>query len=199
MLIVSLILSLLRHDPCAERPTPRATELAIRSEVASLGGSSVVADYLVAVARRESSLRPWVVHRLPKDVEASAKAWRRLRHLHRARGNPWADMAERWPTIGLFGLNSNYHAWRLGLRVDPRTLCRPSESVRAYFHAARSVLRKMVGRKCVDKPRLGDVHRAVQGGRVCPRAGEDLRGPLARVFVSAADFGSVPGNAALRR
>lgn len=96
---------------------------------------------------------------------------------------------DRWTTIGLFGLNSNYYAPRLGARTDPRELCRASSSVRAYVYAARAVLKKM--RRCVSLVRMGDIHRAVQGGRVCPRRGEDLRGPLAWEVVTAADFGTV--------
>lgn len=179
-------------DPCAERMTPAEAAAAIRSEVEALGGSPIYADYLIAVARRESSLRPWVRHKLAKDVNASRRAWRRLRHKHRAAGNPWADDAERWGTFGLFGMNANIHAPRLGPKTDPRELCRPAVSVRAYTLAARAALRKMRARGCVDQPRLGDVHRAVQGGRACPRAGEGLRGPLAYAVVTAEDFGRVP-------
>jgi len=199
---VLLIANLLRppvgpYAPCAHTPddpgpkTTRARQLEvgaqIRREVERLGGSPMFARYLIHVAARESSLRPGVIHR--KDAELSSAAYRRLRGRHRAAGNPWANQPEVWLTYGLFGMNSNYYGREVNPKADPRLLCDLTYAVQTYAAAARSRLARIRG--CgVKIPRWGDIHRAIQGGSVCPDGGvERIPAWLAAEPVQASDFG----------
>ena len=187
------------YYPCAHAPdepgpqTTRAAQLevgaAIRREVEKIGGSPTFARYLIHVAARESSLRPGVIHR--KDADLARAAYQRLRGRHRAAGNPWADQREVWLGYGLFGMNSNYWAGEVDPRADPRRLCGLTYAVQTYAAAARSRLGRIRG--CgVATPRWGDIHRAVQGGSVCPDGGtERIPAWLAAEPVHARDLGLV--------
>mgnify|MGYP000087068736 FL=1 len=187
------------YAPCAHTPdepgptTTRAAQLevgaAIRREVERLGGSPMFARYLIHVAARESSLRPGVIHR--KDAELAAAAYRRLRGRHRAAGNPWANRPEAWLSYGLFGMNSNYWAGEVDPKADPRRLCELTYAVQTYAAAARSRLPRI--RSCgVAVPRWGDIHRAIQGGSVCPDGGaERIPAWLAAEPVRPGDLGAV--------
>jgi hypothetical protein len=145
------------------------------------------ARYLIHVAARESSLRPGVIHR--KDADLSRAAYRRLRGRHRAVGNPWAGHSEVWLTYGLFGMNSNYYGLELDPKADPRRLCEVTYAVQVYAAAARRRLPRI--RRCgVAVPRWGDIHRAIQGGSVCPDGGvERIPVWLAAEPVRPEDFG----------
>lgn len=192
------------YRPCAHAPdqpgppVPATAEAraAVRAEIAEavdgIGGSAAFARYLTVVAARESSLRPGVIHVLEEDQDASSAAYLRLRGAHRRAGNPFANRPEVWLTYGLFGLNSNYHARRVHPRADPRALCRVNVSVAAYARAAQDALRRMPRRCGIDAPTWADVHRAVQGGKLCPRAGGRTRLPL-DLAVARVRLGDVGG------
>lgn len=189
--------------PCAhhpDQPGPATTPAeqaevaaAIRAKVAQLGGSPTFARYLIAVATRESSLRPGVIH-VDDGVHAAA-AYRRLRKSHRRVGNPYADQPEIWLSYGLFGQNSNYFMTGAHRQADPRMLCELDTAVETYAAAARRVIHKMGG--CVEVVTWADIHRAVQRGDVCPDGRYEriptrlarLPTRLARLPVTAADLG----------
>lgn len=188
------------YYPCAHSPdepgprTTRAAQLevgaAIRREVERIGGSPMFARYLIHVAARESSLRPGVIHR--NDAALADAAYQRLRGRHHAAGNPWAGQREVWLGYGLFGMNSNYWAGEVDPRADPRRLCDLAYAVQTYAAAARSRLPRIRG--CgITTPRWEDIHRAIQGGRVCPDGGaERIPAWLAAEPVRAGDLG-LPG------
>lgn len=186
---VALALQAHPYHPCAHAPGQPGPEItaagqaAVRAEIAgaveAIGGSPTFTRYLTAVAARESSLRPGVVHQLDGDAQASAAAYRRLRGAHARAGNPFADRPELWLTYGLFGMNSNYHARRLHPRADPRTLCKTTVAVATYALAVQDVLPRLRRRCGLAAPTWGDVHRAVQGGKLCPRGDGRSRLPAA--------------------
>ena len=184
------------YAPCAHTPdepgptTTRAAQLevgaAIRREVERLGGSPMFARYLIHVAARESSLRPGVIHR--KDAQFAAAAYRRLRGRHVAAGNPYARQPAIWLSYGLFGMNSNYWAGEVDPSADPRKLCTLTHAVQTYVSAARSRLPRI--RKCVAVPRWADLHRAIQGGSICPDGGtEAIPAWLAATPIRPGDLG----------
>lgn len=186
------------YEPCAHAPgqPPPPVELAsqeqaradIEAAVADIGGSPAFARYLVAVATRESSLRPGVIH--TRDADASAAAYRHRRKAHRAAGNPHADRPELWLTYGLFGLNSNYYSRALHPHADPRQLCSTRVSVATYARAAQGVLRRLRSTCRITSPTWGDIHRAIQGGDLCPDGGrERIPAALATARVRLSDVG----------
>lgn len=173
MIALLLALAGLLRSPCdpPDAPMPTAQQAAavrdeIRGVVAELGGSPRFADYLVAVAGRESKMRPGIVH--TGDAAFAAAAYRRLRAQHVAQGHPFALRPEFWLSYGLFGQNSNYH----GHLRDPRQLCTVRGAVSSYQRSAKSVIRRM-RRRCVARPTWADLHRAVQGGDLCPDGGRE--------------------------
>jgi len=170
-----LAAALTRPAPCAhalDAPRPRLsraeqirTARLIRAVVDETGGSDTFADVLVLVAKRESSLQPGLVHRLPADTRGSAAAWRHTRGLYE--GNPFAADAERWQTYGLFGMNSNYFTQVWDREADPQALCDAVVDVLVYQRAAQRVLAKMV-RTGACAPTWANIHAAVSGGKLCP-------------------------------
>lgn len=168
--------------PVSTAETRRAVADEIRREVAALGGSPRFAAYLVTVAMRESSLRPGVIHVI--DSRHASAAYKRLRASHRARKHPLADRPELWLSYGLFGMNSNYHADKVD---DPRQLCTVRGAVTVYAAAARSAVRKM--RACAPRPTWADVHRAIQGGDLCPQGERSSLPARMRVPLVPGDLG----------
>lgn len=190
------------YSPCAHAPgepgppiPDAAGRAAVRAEIAAavdkLDGSPAFARYLTVVAARESSFRPGVIHQLDEDRDGSAAAYRRMRPVYLRTGNPYADHPEAWLTYGLFGQNSNNHAWRVHPRANPRSLCKITVAVAAYALAVQDILPRMRRRCGIESPTWGDVHRAVQGGKLCPRPGRRSRLPaeLAVAPVRLADVG----------
>lgn len=171
--LLGLLLGVRPLAPCAlpamssSTPASRnAVRAEIRKVVAELGGSERLAQYLIIVATRESSLRPGVIH-VGDDAHAAA-AYRRLRERHIASGSPFALRPGAWRSLGLFGQNANYYELS-----DPRVLCTTNGAVTAYVIKARSVVARM--RSCVASPTWGDLHRAMQRGVLCPDGrGESL-------------------------
>jgi len=203
-----LAAALTRPDPCShalDAPRPRLsraeqirTARLIRAVVDETGGSDVFADVLVLVAKRESSLQPGLVHRLPADTRGSAAAWRHTRGLYE--GNPFAADAERWQTYGLFGMNSNYFTQVWGRMADPRVLCDAVVDVLVYQRAAQRIAAKL-RRTGACAPTWANVHAGVSGGKLCPPEARlaDFRRRAARAgvdpeqIVTPADLGRSPG------
>lgn len=186
------------YEPCAHAPglPPPPIESAgqeqtradIAAAVAELGGSPAFTAYLIAVAARESSLRPGVIH--TRDADASAAAYKHRRKAHRAAGNPHADRPELWLTYGLFGLNSNYYSRALHPHADPRQLCSTRVSVATYARAAQGILRRLRSTCGITRPTWADVHRAIQGGDLCPDGGrERIPASIASARVRLSDVG----------
>jgi hypothetical protein len=187
------------YAPCAhapDQPAPVATresQAAARAEIEDavfeIGGSPAFAQYLIAVATRESSLRPGVIH--VRDAASSSRAYRHKRKAHRAAGNPFADQPALWLTYGLFGLNSNYYARVLHPHADPRRLCSVRVSVATYARAAQGVLRRLPRACGITRPTWADIHRAIQGGDLCPDGGhERIPGSIAAGRVRLSDLGA---------
>ena len=186
-------------EPCGhapDQPAPPITAAGqaqaraqIEDAVFELGGSPAFASYLLAVATRESSLRPGVIH--TRDAASSARSYRHKRKAHRAAGNPFADQPHLWLTYGLFGLNSNYYARALHPHADPRTLCSVRVSVATYARAAAGVLRRLKPACGITRPTWADIHRAIQGGDLCPDGGhERIPGSIAAGRVRLSDLGA---------
>lgn len=186
-LLVALTLS--RPSLCShglDEPRPRLTRehqaetaAIIRAVVSETGGSADFADLLVLVAARESSLQRGLVHRLPADIEANARAWRRLSPLYK--DSPAVSDPALWQGYGLFGMNSPIYLQVWSRTADPRALCDAVVDVLVYRTAAERVLKK--AGKAIDCPggrhvlrgTWLEVHGAVSGGTLCPRPAADLR------------------------
>lgn len=199
------------HGVAEQRPPltlaeQQHTRQIIKTAVARIGGSRDFASVLEIVAERESSLQAGLVHRLPSDLRASARAWSKLAALYRA--NPHYPDRVRWQTYGLFGMNSAIFAVVWDPVADPAVLCDPVVDVLVYARAAARVIGK-AGR-VVDcdgaahriEPTWTAIHAAVSGGRLCPSArDDDFRRRAARAGVDpdrrvrAAEVGRVPAQA----
>ena len=151
--------------PAFSRAEQVQTARLIRAVVDATGGSDEFADMLVLVAKRESSLQPGLVHRLPADTRGSAAAYRHTRQLYE--GNPFAGDAERWQTYGLFGMNSNYFTQVWDSAADPQVLCDVVVDVLVYQRAAARILAKLV-KTGACAPTWESIHAAVSGGKLCP-------------------------------
>lgn len=141
------------------------TRRLIERSVASLGGSPTFAAFLVLVATRESSLQQGLVHRLAQDVGGSRSAFLSTRKLYQ--GSPFAGAAERWQTMGLFGMNASYFTVLWDRMADPMVLCDAVVDVMVYQRAAGRALAKML-RTGACAPTWATVHAAVSSGVFCP-------------------------------
>lgn len=186
MLTIALFAALLYppaddYAPCAHAPGgphPPTTiddaalvETQIGVVVGEVDGSANLARYLLLVARRESSLRPGVIHQLPGDVAAARAAWTRHRRQLRE-VSEIADRPDLWLTYGLYGQISAYYGPHLP-GGDPRRLCDTRDATIAYLARARIVLTKLARAKCIGAPRWLDLHRAMQRGDLCPTGRPD--------------------------
>lgn len=145
--------------------------------------------YLLTLARRESSMRPYAVHRLGEDREASYKSWRR--NAHRYVDSPAHDEPWRWQSYGYFGQNSAYALAEWDATDVPERLCGEVESVLVHLRVARARLRRLEqGVTCNGKAHRGtaddgsgedapswyDISLANSGSDPCPgTSGHRLR------------------------
>jgi hypothetical protein len=93
-------------------------------------------DYLAVLILRESTWRPYKVHRLGADVRANARAWEKYAGLYL--GNPAASEPGRWSAgRGYFGANAAalLHVW--DPLAIPEALCGEVESVIVHLRTAR--------------------------------------------------------------
>lgn len=135
-------------------------------------------DYLVTLAMRETSLRPYKVHRLSEDVAANKLAW--SRYSDRYAGNPAAGDARRWSVgRGYFGQNAAGWLWRWDVLAPPETLCGEVESVLVHLRAARERWDRLDAGVTCDgdehhgtsrsgEPSWYDVSLVNSGSEVCP-------------------------------
>lgn len=195
MIALLFALILPRFAPCAhtlDEPRPKLTlehkaETAaiIRAVVRETGGDEDFADLLVLVAARESSLQRGLVHRLPADQDANARAWKRLAPFYE--GNPAAADPTLWQGYGLFGMNAPIFLQLWSRTADPRVLCDAVVDVLVYRTAAERVLRRAgksvpcPGGRHVLRGTWLEVHGAVSGGTLCPRDDTDIRRRAGRV------------------
>ncbi|MCA9713263.1 MAG: hypothetical protein H6713_21395 [Myxococcales bacterium] len=146
---------------------------------------------LMLVALREASYQSGLVHRLQPDIEGSHSAWRKMKD--RYPDNPYAEDPNLWQTYGLFGMNSNYFTMLWSKQADPRVLCDPIVDVLVYRRAAERALRKLNGTiKCKNAdgetydfrttPTWATIHRAVNGGKLCPSKHENQAAIMRKYF-----------------
>ena len=141
-------------------------------------------DYLAVLALRESSWRPYVVHRLEGDREAALVSWRRMADHYvdsPAHGEP-----QRWVSRGYFGQNPALLLERWDATAVPEVLCGEVESTLVHLRVARDRLRRLErGVTCDGEEHHGtaddhgpswyDVSRANAGSDACPgKAGHAL-------------------------
>lgn len=189
MIALLFALILPRFAPCAhglDEPRPKLTRehkaetaAIIRAVVRETGGDDEFADLLVLVAARESTLQRGLVHRLPADLDANARAWRRLAPLYQ--DNPAAAHPTLWQGYGLFGMNAPIFLQIWSRAADPRVLCDAVVDVLVYRTAAERVLRRAgksvpcPGGRHVLRGTWLEVHGAVSRGTLCPRDDADFR------------------------
>ncbi len=135
-----------------------------RNSSGARGNARDLAAFLVLVAGRESSLRPWKAHRLNGDVRANRTAWARMHE--RYRDSPHYDDRERWQGYGLFGQNSPLFVHHWDPAAPPEVLCREVEAVATYLAKARIALRKQADLGIT--PTWASVHAALAAGEVRP-------------------------------
>lgn len=99
-------------------------------------------SYLAVLVMRETTWRPYKVHRLSGDVDANKLAW--SRHSDRYAGNPAAGNPVRWSVgRGYFGQNAAGWLWRWDVLAPPETLCGEVEAVLVHLRAARERWHKL--------------------------------------------------------
>ncbi len=180
---------------CAAKwPTRRARdEIAARVRITARSlcprrkDCDALADVLVAVALRESTLRPWKAHRLNGDVKA-ARTVRARRHADLGRaGNRYIDDVDRWGTLGLFGMNAALWIDEVDATAPPEVLCRIPDATVAYVRRMQRARRKIGNGIDCDGDGVRErvvaswarLHDAASGGDLCGRSrGKSLRGPL---------------------
>lgn len=194
-----------REHVCAA-PSPGAAERRWRKsrldavvEHVCRGGCSKreLGAFLALVAQRESTWRPWKIHRLNEDLRANRRAWARIAPKYS--GNPHHRDPSRWQGMGLFGSNAALFAFLWDPAAPPEVLCREIESIDTYLARARIAARKQASLGLA--PTWATVHGALATGDIRPTEGslERFRGPARRAGidpdarVSAGDFGQPLG------
>lgn len=154
---------------------------------------SELSTWLGVLAMRESSLRPWVTHRLSGDERANSSAWAKLAEDYI--GNPHYKDAERWRGRGLLGQIAAYYVKTIDALAAPEELCDPAFATISYLQHARAIAGKQ--RSLGMQPTWASVAATIGTGAMRPstkalalvrarlhRAGLD---PDARI--SSASFG----------
>ncbi|HRI09720.1 MAG TPA: hypothetical protein PKW35_17985 [Nannocystaceae bacterium] len=189
--------------PRITKAAQRHTKQVIAHVTRRMGSNDNFRKLLSLVALRESSYQQGLVHRLSADLTASYQAWRRLST--RYEGNPHSADPTLWQTYGLFGMNANYFTLLWDPAADPRVLCDPIVDIILYRRAAERALRKMQSGpiRCkgsdgetfdvVVEPTWGNLHRAVNGGKICPSKSEERAATMRKYFNNrAARYGIDP-------
>lgn len=146
--------------------------------------------YLSVLALRESSWRPYAVHRLTGDVRANARAWERVseRYVH----SPAYDEPWRWQVgRGYYGQNAAYLLDQWNATAVPEVLCGEVEATLVHLRTARDRWRRLAagvtcdgeahhGTASGDRPSWYDVSLVNSGSDPCPgsakiRAGFEKR------------------------
>lgn len=178
-----------------EREWREARLLEIVSEICSGSKCSEgqLGAFLTTVAMRESTLRPWKVHRLNGDVRANRLAWElkaeryghergvarkkvkgKLREVSAGvqltrSGNRYYADDQRWQGYGLFGQNSPLFVYLWDPAAPPEVLCREVEAVATYTARAKIAATKQ--RNLGIAPTWATVHAALAVGEVRPSQG----------------------------
>lgn len=170
------------REEMAERVRATARHLCPRRK-----DCDALADVLAAVGMRESTLRPWKAHRLNGDVRAArAVHARRTAELQRA-GNCHAGDADRWGTLGLYGMNAALWIDEVDATAPPEILCRVPDATIAYVRRLQRAQRKIAngidcdgdGKRERVQASWARLHDAASGGDLCGRSnGRSLRGVL---------------------
>jgi hypothetical protein len=131
--------------------------------------------YLSAIILRESSWRPYAVHRLRGDREANHVAWQR--RADRYVDSPAHDEPWRWQGYGYYGQNSSTWLATWDASAVPEVLCGEVESTLVHLRAARKRWRRLSGgvecagetyRGEADAPSWYDISRVNAGSDACP-------------------------------
>ncbi len=184
------------HDKDGRRPElrrerQRETKRLIEHVTKRLKTSAGFRNLLMLVALREASYQQGLVHQLNADLVSSRAAWRRVSG--RYEGNPWADDPEVWQTYGLFGMNSNFFTMLWDKQADPRVLCDAIVDIVVYRRAAIRAVKKLNGDiRCKNskgehytfngEPTWATIHRAVNGGKLCPSKKVDQASMMRKYF-----------------
>ncbi len=184
------------HDKDGRRPElrrerQRETKRLIEHVTKRLKTSAGFRNLLMLVALREASYQQGLVHQLNADLLSSRAAWRRVSG--RYEGNAWADDPEVWQTYGLFGMNSNFFTMLWDKQADPRVLCDAIVDIVVYRRAAIRAVKKLNGDiRCKNskgehytfngEPTWATIHRAVNGGKLCPSKKVDQASMMRKYF-----------------
>jgi len=98
-------------------------------------------NYLTALVRRETSLRPYKRGRLNPDVEASTAAW--SRRASTFADSPAAGYPERWTAVGYYQQNAALWLDRWDASSIPEALCGEVESTLTHLRGARDRWRRL--------------------------------------------------------
>lgn len=164
-----------KHDKFLQSKAPDIIDRVIDDNCER--GANNFKRMLHKVARRESNNMWWVPHFHSTDVKGAQRALRRNRRAYA--DNVFKNDFERWQTVGLFGLNSANFVLKIqdgNPEFDPLWLSMPYYSIKAWYRAAKAAEAKLrSGRLACSQRRTvywSDVHRAVNGGSLCPRTGK---------------------------
>lgn len=147
-------------------------------------------DYLAVLALRESSWRPYAVHRLAGDVAANARAWERVSETYKS--SPAYDEPWRWQVgRGYFGQNAAYLLEQWDASAVPEVLCGEVEATLVHLRTARERWRRLAAGVTCDgdehhgtassgRPSWYDISLVNSGSDACPgsasiRAGFERR------------------------
>ena len=93
-------------------------------------------SYLGVLAMRETSLRPWKMHRLGEDADAAKSAWARRHEIFA--DSPAHDQPWRWQAgVGYYGQNPALWLDLWDASAEPETLCGEIEATIVHLRAAR--------------------------------------------------------------
>ncbi len=137
-----------------------------------------LAEVLVAVGLRESTLRPWKAHRLNGDVRAARVVVTRRRLELAGAGNGYLGDQDRWGTLGLYGMNAALWIDEVDTTAPPEVLCRIPDATVAYVRRMQRAARKIGGGIDCDgdgqrervRPTWARLHDAASGGDLCGRS-----------------------------
>lgn len=118
-------------------------------------------DYLAVLVLRESTWRPYKVHRLNGDVRANARAWERVAETYK--DSPAYDEPWRWQVgRGYYGQNAAYLLEQWDATAVPEVLCGEVEATLVHLRTARDRWRRLNDGVTCDG---AEHHGTASGGR----------------------------------
>jgi hypothetical protein len=136
--------------------------------------------YVLVLAGRETTLRPYKVHRLSQDVDANKQAWAKYNERYIAADNPAAREPERWTVgRGYYGMNAAAWLWRWDSAAIPEALCGEVEATLTHLRAARERWDRLTdgvecdgeqhfGTATGERPSWYDISLVNSGSNACP-------------------------------